>query len=72
MQAIESVARSLGNTKTVCRKSYIHPAVIDAFMDGATIRIGKARALRAAAAGLTPEERAVVALVSARLRRKTA
>ena len=72
VQAIESVARSLGNTKTVCRKSYIHPAVIDAFMDGATIRIGKARALRAAAAGLTPEERAVVALVSARLRRKTA
>jgi DNA topoisomerase-1 len=73
VQAIESVARSLGNTKTVCRKSYIHPAVIDAFMDGATIRIGKARALRAAeAAGLTSEERAVVALVSARLRRKTA
>jgi DNA topoisomerase-1 len=72
VKAIESVARSLGNTKTVCRKSYIHPAVIDAYMDGTTIRIGKARALRAAAAGLTPEERAVVALVSARLRRRAA
>jgi DNA topoisomerase-1 len=73
LQAIESVARSLGNTKTVCRKSYIHPAVIDAYMEGTTIRVAKARALRAvAAAGLSPEERAVVALVSARLRRKTA
>jgi DNA topoisomerase I len=71
--AIESVARSLGNTKTVCRKSYIHPAVIDAYMDGATIHVGTARALRAVATtGLSAEERAVVALVSARLRRKTA
>jgi DNA topoisomerase-1 len=71
--AIESVARSLGNTKTVCRKSYVHPAVIDAYMDGATIRVGQARALRAVATtGLSAEERAVVALVSARLRRKTA
>jgi DNA topoisomerase I len=73
VKAIESVARSLGNTKAVCRKSYVHPAVIDAYMDGATIRLGKARDLRAAAAaGLTAEERAVVALVSARVRRKTA
>jgi DNA topoisomerase-1 len=73
VKAIESVARSLGNTKTVCRKSYVHPAVIDSYMEGATIRVGKPRALRAVAStGLTPEERAVVALVSARLRRKTA
>ena len=28
------VARQLGNTKAVCRKCYIHPAVIDAYMDG--------------------------------------
>jgi DNA topoisomerase-1 len=73
VKAIDSVARSLGNTKTVCRKSYVHPAVIDAYMEGATIHVGKPRALRAVvSAGLSPEERAVVALVSARLRRKTA
>lgn len=72
VKAIELVARSLGNTKTVCRKSYVHPAVIDAYMEGATIRVGKPRALRAASTGLSVEERAVVALVSARLRRKTA
>ena len=33
-QAIERVARQLGNTKAVCRKCYIHPAVIDAYLEG--------------------------------------
>jgi DNA topoisomerase-1 len=32
--AIESVARQLGNTTAVCRKCYVHPAVIDAYLDG--------------------------------------
>jgi DNA topoisomerase-1 len=30
---VESVAEQLGNTPTVCRNSYIHPAVIDAYME---------------------------------------
>jgi DNA topoisomerase-1 len=33
-KAIEQVAGQLGNTKAVCRKCYIHPAVIDAYLDG--------------------------------------
>jgi DNA topoisomerase-1 len=33
-QAIEEVARQLGNTKAVCRKCYIHPAIIHAYQDG--------------------------------------
>jgi DNA topoisomerase I len=33
-QAIETVARQLGNTKAVCRKCYIHPAVIDSYLEG--------------------------------------
>jgi hypothetical protein len=28
------VAAELGNTPTVCRASYIHPTVVDAFVDG--------------------------------------
>ena len=32
--AIARVARQLGNTPAVCRKCYIHPAVIDAYLDG--------------------------------------
>jgi DNA topoisomerase-1 len=34
VQAVESVARKLGNTKAVCRKCYIHPAVIESFERG--------------------------------------
>ncbi len=33
-EAVKSVASQLGNTPTVCRKSYIHPAIIDAYLDG--------------------------------------
>ena len=32
--ASSRVAQRLGNTKAVCRKCYVHPAVIDAYMDG--------------------------------------
>jgi DNA topoisomerase-1 len=32
--AIETVAERLGNTKAVCRKCYIHPAVLEAYIDG--------------------------------------
>lgn len=31
--AIADVAHKLGNTKTVCRKCYVHPAVIDAYLE---------------------------------------
>jgi DNA topoisomerase-1 len=33
-EAVESVARQLGNTKAVCRKCYVHPAVVDAYLEG--------------------------------------
>jgi len=32
--AIKQVAAALGNTTAVCRKSYIHPAVTSAYLDG--------------------------------------
>jgi DNA topoisomerase-1 len=31
---IEQVASKLGNTVAVCRKSYVHPAVIESYVDG--------------------------------------
>ena len=34
VEAIDSVARKLGHTRAVCRRSYVHPAVIDMYMDG--------------------------------------
>jgi DNA topoisomerase-1 len=32
-QIVEAVAEQLGNTPTVCRSSYIHPAVIEGYME---------------------------------------
>ena len=32
--AIDQVAHRLGNTRAVCRKCYVHPAVVDAYLDG--------------------------------------
>ena len=34
VQAIAGVAKRLGNTKSVCRKCCIHPAILAAYMDG--------------------------------------
>jgi DNA topoisomerase-1 len=33
-QAIEAVARELRNTRAVCRKCYVHPAVIESYLEG--------------------------------------
>jgi DNA topoisomerase-1 len=33
-RAIESVSSRLGNTPAICRRSYVHPAVIEAYLDG--------------------------------------
>jgi DNA topoisomerase-1 len=71
VKAIESVAKRLGNTKAVCRKCYIHPAILDSYMDGATIETLKANAVRLARsrAALSSEEAAVVGMIARRLRK---
>ena len=33
-QAIERVAQKLGNTPATCRKCYVHPEVINGYLDG--------------------------------------
>ena len=70
VRAIESVAKRMGNTKAVCRKCYIHPAVFDAYLDGATVQIARARADRLPKKGrLSDEEVAVVGIIEQRLRK---
>ena len=54
---IASVADALGNTVAVCRKCYIHPAVIRGF-EAASLRL---RVPQRTSGGLTPEEHAVLA-----------
>ena len=36
--AIQEVAKRLGNTPAVCRKCYVHPAVLDKYMSGSMAR----------------------------------
>jgi DNA topoisomerase I len=47
LQAIEVVAKKLGNTKAVCRKCYIHPAVIESYTDGSLLQLLRRRAKKA-------------------------
>ena len=37
LRAIDRTAERLGNTRAVCRKYYIHPALIEAYLDGAVL-----------------------------------
>ncbi len=56
--AVADVAEKLGNTVAICRKCYIHPAVLDAFVNGgAYARWSEARARPAGAKSLRTDER---------------
>jgi DNA topoisomerase-1 len=73
VRAIEAVARQLGNTPAICRKSYVHPAVIDAYLDGLVLTSFRTRTehrLGESLPGLRPEEAAVLALLRQRLERE--
>jgi DNA topoisomerase-1 len=68
--AIESVAKRLGNTKAVCRKCYVHPAVLDSYLDGTLLKRLEAKvekSLSGLLKSLKPEEAAVMALLKGRL-----
>jgi DNA topoisomerase-1 len=43
VEMVKNVARQLGNTPAVCRKCYIHPAVVDGFMQGALAELPRSR-----------------------------
>jgi DNA topoisomerase I len=65
-QAIDEVAKKLGNTRSVCQKCYIHPGILSAYMDGTlTATNGRRTHRRVAAAslGLSAEEKGVIRLL---------
>jgi DNA topoisomerase-1 len=43
-RAIKTVAEQLGNTPTVCREYYVHPGVIDAYLNGSLPEVVQRRA----------------------------
>jgi DNA topoisomerase-1 len=69
--AIERVAARLGNTPTICRKCYVHPEVLSAYLDRRLVLKIKSEVeseLRGELAGLQPEEAAVLSLLRAGLK----
>ena len=59
---IDSVADHLGNTRAVCRSSYIHPAVIESYIQGSLLP-GWRRPVSAKPTGLTVIERKALRLL---------
>ena len=70
VKAIARVAEDLGNTPAVCRKGYIHPAVIETFLAGAFPATGPVTVhrRRQRSCALSPGERMVVTLLQHRWR----
>lgn len=64
-EAVEATAAELGNTPTICRKCYIHPAVFDAYQTGALRQffLDHANEKPGSPHALDPEELAVLALI---------
>jgi len=68
--AIQVAADHLGNTPAICRKSYVHPAIIESYQDGSLFSTWHqivAEARSGATLGLEPEEIAVLAILQQRL-----
>lgn len=61
--AVTVTAKRLGNTPTVCRKSYVHPAVIETYLDERKLELPKVRAV-GEKAGLDDDERRVLTFLT--------
>ncbi len=70
VECVSCVAEALGNTRAVCRRCYVHPVVIDAFLDG-TLHARLARPLPVVR-GLRHAEVAVLSLLRRRSRQALA
>ncbi|RXH55767.1 DNA topoisomerase IB [Granulicella sibirica] len=68
VRAIESVAEKLGNTPSVCRKCYVHPAVLECYLSGSMRETVKQRVEQEIEKHeLRQEEVAVMGLLQERL-----
>lgn len=73
--AISAVAKVLGNTPAICRKCYVHPAVLETYLDGTSIEGLKQKteeALENDAPDLRSGEKAIIKFLHARLEQKAA
>ena len=70
-EVIANVAVRLGNTPAVCKKSYVYPGVVDAFVNDGTLKLVARAVKKAAPHALDPHERAVVRLIERILSRES-
>ena len=66
LEAVKAASERLGNTPSICRKCYVHPAVIDSYTSGALLSVAAGRAERRLTEGrngLKPDEAMVLALL---------
>jgi DNA topoisomerase-1 len=71
--AISAVAKILGNTPAICRKCYVHPAVLETYLDGGMIEGLKQKTeetLERKGGDLRSQEAAVMSFLQARLEKK--
>ncbi len=69
-EAIKQVAGRLGNTPSVCRKCYVHPAVLEAYLGGTTITAARKKLdeeIENRSHSLRDEEQALIDLLEQRL-----
>ena len=70
VQAIKGVAERLGNTPSVCRKCYGHPAVLETYLGGTAVAGARAEVedeLGKQGHDLRPEEKALLDLLQHRV-----
>lgn len=65
VQVVKDVANHLGNTPTICRKYYLHPALIDAYTDQSLFDVIE-QGTDDSPYGLRPEEQVVMAVLRIR------
>lgn len=68
--AIAQVAERLGNTPAICRKCYVHPEILDAYMDRSLVKHLAERSRKMSrdrVSVLDPVETAILALLRSRL-----
>ncbi len=69
-EAIKQVAGRLGNTPSVCRKCYVHPAVLEAYLGGTTMTAARKKLdeeIEERSHALRDEEQALIDLLEQRL-----
>ncbi len=68
--AIGDVAKRLGNTPSVCRACYVHPAVLESYVDGTLAMPAPLPPSKRPKTSLSPEEKALRKLLRAHAKRR--